>query len=68
MDMIDFYLKCPMEIDAYMCINEDQIPTGIIEKYNLKKIIENGKLRLKLLKAMLLENYHTIYTHIIIII
>ena len=43
LDIRNFYLGTPMEEPVYMFINIDTIPQSIIDKYNLRNIVENGK-------------------------
>ena len=43
LDIRNFYLGTPMEEPVFMSINFDSIPQDIVDKYNLRELVENGK-------------------------
>ena len=44
LDIKDFYLNTPMAVKEYMRINVDDIPTCIMEQYNLASLVHNRHL------------------------
>jgi hypothetical protein len=44
LDIRNFYLGTPMEEPVYMSINFDSISQDKVDKYNLRELVENGKL------------------------
>ena len=51
-DLVDHYLATPMEEPGYMCVPIEQIPTSIINKYELAKFVYHDRIRFKVLKCM----------------
>jgi hypothetical protein len=51
-DINTFYLNTPFERYEYMVINLDPLPQETIEKYDLKKIAQDGKVYIEIQKGM----------------
>ena len=52
LDLKDFYLNTPLQKYEYMLVHESMIPQDIIEEYNLRPLIQNGKILAEIRKSM----------------
>ena len=51
-DVKDFYLNIPMESYKYMWLPTDLIPEEIIDQYNLRPLVNNGRVYMDIKKSM----------------